>query len=63
VQCVVLVRDDFWLAVSRFLSALEVDLVPGRNVTLVDLFDPRHAAKFFWRLAEPLALCRKVCQD
>ncbi|HKB03452.1 MAG TPA: protein kinase [Gemmataceae bacterium] len=45
VQAVVLVRDDFWLAVSRFLRALEVDLVPGRNVALVDLFDPDHARK------------------
>jgi hypothetical protein len=44
-QAVVLVRDDFWLAVSRFLNDLEVDLIPGRNVTLVDLFDPRHARK------------------
>jgi serine/threonine protein kinase/formylglycine-generating enzyme required for sulfatase activity len=43
VQCVVLVRDDFWLAASRFLSDLEVDLVPGRNVALVDIFDRGHA--------------------
>jgi hypothetical protein len=42
-QAIVMVRDDFWLAVSRFLNALEVDLVQGRNVALVDLFDPRHA--------------------
>jgi serine/threonine protein kinase/formylglycine-generating enzyme required for sulfatase activity len=44
-QCVVMVRDDFWLAVSRFLNALEVDIVEGRNVALVDLFDPLHARK------------------
>lgn len=44
-QCVVLVRDDFWLAVSRFLHDLEVDLVAGRNVALADLFDTRHAHK------------------
>jgi serine/threonine protein kinase/formylglycine-generating enzyme required for sulfatase activity len=44
-QCVVMVRDDFWLAVSRFLNDLEVDLVPGRNIALVDLFDTRHARK------------------
>ena len=31
VQCIVMVRDDFWLAVSRFMPDLEVDLVPGRN--------------------------------
>src|SRR5262249_55064208 len=45
VQCLVLVRDDFWLAVSRFLGELEVELVQGRNLALVDLFDPRHARK------------------
>ncbi len=45
VQCVVLVRDDFWLAVSRFMAALEVELVQGRNMALVDLFDPSHARK------------------
>jgi serine/threonine protein kinase/formylglycine-generating enzyme required for sulfatase activity len=43
VQCLVMVRDDFWLAVSRFMTALEVELVQGRNMALVDLFDPRHA--------------------
>src|SRR5262245_51414982 len=44
-QCVVLVRDDFWLAVSRFMQALEVRVVEGENSRLVDLFDPRHARK------------------
>jgi serine/threonine protein kinase len=43
VQCVVMVRDDFWLKVSRFMRDLEVDLVPGRNIALVDLFDLDHA--------------------
>jgi formylglycine-generating enzyme required for sulfatase activity len=45
VQCLVLVRDDFWLAVSRFMGDLEVELLQGRNMALVDLFDPRHARK------------------
>ena len=45
VQAVVMVRDDFWLAVSRFLAALEVDLVAGQNIALIDLFDLRHAKK------------------
>ena len=40
-----LVRDDFWLAVSRFLADLEVELIQGQNTALVDLFDTRHAAK------------------
>jgi serine/threonine protein kinase/formylglycine-generating enzyme required for sulfatase activity/tetratricopeptide (TPR) repeat protein len=45
VQAIVLVRDDFWLAVSRFLADLEVELVQGQNTALVDLFDPEHARK------------------
>src|SRR5262249_27688253 len=45
VQCIVRVRDDFWLAVSRFVRELEVDLVPGCNIALVDLFDLDHARR------------------
>jgi formylglycine-generating enzyme required for sulfatase activity len=45
VQALVLVRDDFWLAVTRFLAELEIDLVPGHNVAAVDLFDADHARK------------------
>jgi serine/threonine protein kinase len=44
VQAVVLVRDDFWLAVSRLLRDLEVPL-ERQNTALVDLFDPLHARK------------------
>jgi formylglycine-generating enzyme required for sulfatase activity len=44
-QAIVLVRDDFWLAVSRFMQALESRVVEGENSRLVDLFDPRHATK------------------
>jgi serine/threonine protein kinase len=61
VQCLVMVRDDFWLALSRFMQSLEVDLVPGQNIALVDLFDPLHARKVlaefgraFGRLPEDL---------
>jgi energy-coupling factor transporter ATP-binding protein EcfA2 len=43
VQCIVMVRDDFWLAVSRFMRELEVRLLEGHNSALVDLFDPDHA--------------------
>jgi len=45
VQAVVLVRDDFWLAASRFMRDLEIRLLEGENSALVDLFDPRHAKK------------------
>jgi eukaryotic-like serine/threonine-protein kinase len=45
VQCIGMVRDDFWLAVSRFLRDLETRLVEGQNSALVDLFDLDHARK------------------
>ena len=45
VQAVVMVRDDFWLAASRFMRDLEIRLLEGENSALVDLFDPRHAKK------------------
>ena len=46
VQAIVMVRDDFWLAASRFMRDLEIRLVEGENNRLlVDLFDPRHAKK------------------
>jgi serine/threonine protein kinase/formylglycine-generating enzyme required for sulfatase activity len=44
-QALVLVRDDFWLAVSRFMAELDIDLIQGQNTALVDLFDARHARK------------------
>jgi serine/threonine protein kinase/formylglycine-generating enzyme required for sulfatase activity len=45
VQAIVMVRDDFWLAASRFMRDLEIRLLEGENSALVDLFDPRHATK------------------
>jgi hypothetical protein len=44
-QAIVLVRDDFWLAASRFMRGLEIDLEPNANIALVDLFDLQHARK------------------
>ncbi len=45
VQCIVMVRDDFWLAVSRFMRELEVRLLEGQNSALADLFDADHARR------------------
>src|SRR5262249_30655734 len=45
VQCLVMVRDDFWMAVTRFLRELEIRLVEGQNSAAVDLFPLRHAEK------------------
>ena len=45
VQAVVLVRDDFWMAATRFMRDLEIRLVEGENSAAVDLFDPRPRPK------------------
>ncbi len=42
-QAVVLVRDDFWLAATRFMRDLEVPVLENHNSAVVDLFDPLHA--------------------
>lgn len=44
-QCLVLVRDDFWMATTRFMHELEVPLVEGHNSAAVDLFSLSHAER------------------
>ena len=51
VQCIVMVRDDFWMAATRFMRELEIRLLEGQNSAAVDLFSVRHAEKV-------LAACR-----
>jgi serine/threonine protein kinase len=38
VQCIVMVRDDFWMAATRFMRELEIRLVEAENSAAVDLF-------------------------
>ncbi|MGB7343234.1 MAG: protein kinase [Pirellulaceae bacterium] len=45
VQCLLLVRDDFWLALSRFMGVLDIPLKQNHNAALVDLFSTAHARK------------------
>jgi serine/threonine protein kinase/formylglycine-generating enzyme required for sulfatase activity len=44
-QCIVMVRDDFWMAATRFMRELEVKLLEGQNSAAVDLFDLDHSKK------------------
>ncbi len=45
VQGLVMVRDDFWMATTRFMKDVEIDLEPDSNVAAVDLFDLQHARR------------------
>ena len=42
-QALLMVRDDFWLSVSRFLRELDIPILERENSALVDLFDLEHA--------------------
>jgi tetratricopeptide (TPR) repeat protein len=60
VQCLVLVRDDFWVPLSRFMRDLHIELLQGQNNALVELFDLLHArdvlsafGRAFRRLNDP----------
>jgi serine/threonine protein kinase len=44
-QAVVMVRDDFWLAASRFMRELDIRIKEGDNSSLVDLFPLPHAER------------------
>jgi serine/threonine protein kinase/formylglycine-generating enzyme required for sulfatase activity len=45
ITSLILVRDDFWMALTRFLKALDVPLAVGRNAAAVELFDFQHTRK------------------
>lgn len=44
-QCILGVRDDFWMGITQFMHELEVELVPGQNVAPMQLLNKRHARK------------------
>ena len=45
VQGLILVRDDFSMALFRFLKVLGIDFLQGQNSAVVDLFDLQHARR------------------
>ena len=44
-QCLIVLRSNFWVGITRFMRKLEVPLVEGLNSAHLDLFDARHARK------------------
>ncbi len=44
-QALVLVRDDFWMGITRFLRDVEVPVQEGQNAAAVELFQAEHARK------------------
>ena len=53
-QAILLVRDDFWMAITRFLRVLEVRPIEGINSAAVEPFDARHAGRVLAELGRAL---------
>ncbi len=51
-QCLLVVRDDFWGQVSRLFQALEITLVDGENLAQIDAFDREHTRALLLRYGE-----------
>ncbi|MBX3416001.1 MAG: protein kinase [Pirellulaceae bacterium] len=63
IQSLLMVRDDFWLATSRLMHEIEIELQLGRNAKLIDLFDTAHARKVLYEFGCSFgALPRDVSQ-
>jgi serine/threonine protein kinase/formylglycine-generating enzyme required for sulfatase activity len=51
-QCLLMVRDDFCMAATRFMNALEVPILEGHNCAAIDVFHPAHARSVLRRFGE-----------
>ena len=51
-QAIVMVRDDFSMAASRFMRELETPIVEGHNFATIDLFEHDHAVKVLARFGQ-----------
>src|SRR5271157_104303 len=52
IQCIIMIRDDFWLGTNRLMKDIGVRISEGENAALVDLFDVRHARKVLGLFAD-----------
>ena len=52
VQCLLLVRDDFWIGLTRFTESIEMNLLVGQNSQDIDLFDIKHARNVLVKLGQ-----------
>jgi eukaryotic-like serine/threonine-protein kinase len=52
IQCLVMVRDDFSMAATRFMNALEVPMLEGHNCGAIDMFRHEHARRVLRHFGE-----------
>ncbi|MFM7056913.1 MAG: serine/threonine-protein kinase, partial [Planctomycetota bacterium] len=49
-QTLLMIRDDFYVSVSRLMQQLDVPILQQHNCAMVDLFDPPHAESVLIKL-------------
>lgn len=54
IQAILLCRDDFWMAATRFADALEMDIREGLNSQSIDLFDQSHGRRVLIKFGQHL---------
>ncbi len=54
VLCLLTLRDDFWLSLTRLMREVGVRLREHTNTMAVDLFDPSHARKVLTRYGQAM---------
>lgn len=62
-QCILTVRDDFWMALTQFMSELEIDLVPGNNLAVLNLFNARHAKVVLMAIGQAYGILPETAQQ
>ena len=62
-QVLIVVRDDFWLAVSQFLRAIEVPIAEDQNTMAVELFGNRHARDVLKRFGMAYGAIPKTVEE
>ncbi|MEM7315316.1 MAG: hypothetical protein AAF497_19420, partial [Planctomycetota bacterium] len=58
-----MIRDDFSMAASRFMRALETPILEGNNFATVDLFDVVHAAKVLTKFGQAFGKLPALTKD
>ncbi len=51
-QAIIMLRDDFSMAASRFMRSLDTRILEGHNFATVDLFEVSHAAKVLTKFGQ-----------
>ncbi|MBM4074346.1 MAG: hypothetical protein FJ267_01720, partial [Planctomycetes bacterium] len=62
-QFIAVVRDDFWLPATQFMRELDIELVPGNNVSTLELFNLRHARKVLMNLGQTYGAIPLVTEE